>query len=95
MVKAVVEQKFDTNRVLIILKPVGRHGKFSAEFLGEVIVNASTRPLVEAVKVLSARGYPDNSLVAARHAGAEYDAMWGNLGAILRSSPQKEHDHDF
>src|SRR5512135_3616920 len=78
-------QQNNAHRIHITLKPVDRRGRFSAEFADEIIVKASTRPMIEAAKVLSAKGYSDDFLLVARHIGADHDAMWGNLGAIIRS----------
>lgn len=70
-------------RLLITMRPVNRQGFFSAEFEGEIIVKHSTRPMIEAARVLSGRGLPDDALLVARHAGADHDAMYGKLGEIV------------
>lgn len=88
------DQEPSAGRLLVFLRPVDRHGRFSAEFAGELIVKASTRPMIEAAKVLRTKGYGDSFVLVARHAGADHDAMWGNLGVIIRSVETKKETED-
>jgi len=67
-------------KLLIVLKPVGRHDRFRVEHEGKVIVRASRQPICDAARALHQRGYPDNVLLVARHHGADHDAISGPLG---------------
>lgn len=85
----------EQGRLLVILRPLDRHGKFSAEFEGEIIVETSTQPMIESARVLSARGYNPSALLVARHFGSEHDAMLGAVGNIVRwASPKGEEGSD-
>jgi hypothetical protein len=68
-----------SKRLVIVLKPRGR-SRFDASFDGAKIVTASPQAISDAARVLHQLGFPDDVLLAARHAGADhlYAAPWAS-----------------
>lgn len=67
-------------RLEIILNPVDRQGRFSAEFGGTVIVSASAEPICAAARALHKLGHSDDAVLIARHSGVDHEALRGPLG---------------
>ena len=57
-----------------MVAPVGR-GKFSASFLGRVLVESSNIPFCDAARVLAGEGVDPAARIVMRHEGQSYDAL--------------------
>ena len=72
------------NTIVIIVSPVpDRPGYFTATLSGARLC-VSQEPLLAAARELVQRGAPSDALLAMRHAGADYDALSGQLGALAK-----------
>ena len=64
----------------IIVAPAGG-GRLDAFIDGRYQLT-STSPLIDRCRILIERGIDPETPVAMRHAGSDYDAVWGRVGAI-------------
>ena len=62
-----------------VLTAMGR-SRFDGSFGETQIVTKSANPISDAARVLHGRGFADDRLLIARHAGADHHAMSGQLG---------------
>ena len=56
------------------------HGRFEARLVGHLLC-LSSEPLLAGSRILLAQGVDPETPIAARHAGADFDAMMSTVGA--------------
>jgi hypothetical protein len=69
--------------IVIVVAPVGR-GKFSASYLGRVLVVSSNIPFCDAARALAGEGVDPATRIVMRHEGKDYDALTSTVAAAAK-----------
>jgi hypothetical protein len=77
-------QHMDSTRIVILIEPVGRHGKFRATLDGRAIVAESSTPLLDAARILIAWGYNPGTVLEMHYVGAAEAALTGPISVAAR-----------
>ncbi len=85
-------RQFSRSTITIIVTPViDRPGYFIATLSGAELCQ-STEPLLAAARELVQRGAPADTVLAMRHAGADYDALRSTIGAAAALTVEDGRD---
>jgi hypothetical protein len=66
--------------IIVVVTPASS-GRFDAHIDGRYILT-SPSPLIDVARILIERGTDPDTPIAMRHAGRDFDAVWGRLGNI-------------
>ena len=75
---------------VITVAPVGR-GKFSASYLGRVLVVSSNIPFCDAARALAGEGVDPATRIVMRHEGQSYDALTSTVGIAAGLDVKGDH----
>ena len=75
-----IEQQFNTNVRLVTISPNGAAGCYDAVVDGELVVQSSKQPFLDAARVLLSRNIDSNSVLRVRHAGSSVNALIAKIG---------------
>jgi hypothetical protein len=65
--------------IVLTVKPLGK-GQFAGYVNGELVVERSAQPFLDAARVLKSRGWKDHKVMVMRHEGSSTDSLKATIG---------------
>jgi hypothetical protein len=86
------EQQWSNQVRLVVISPTGAPDHYDAFVDGELVVNSTRQPFVDAARALLERGAASNSWLILRHADSDIDSLRAKVGVAAKLTVRDRAD---